>query len=220
MKRLNPLAYYPFFLNIHGKRCVVVGGGEVALRKVKVLLDCGANVTVVSPALHQDLVRLAEAGAISLIQRDYQQGDLKDAFIAIAATAETDTNRRIAKEAKKQGVLVNVVDDPGQSDFITPACLRRGDLTIAVSTAGRSPALARKIRNRLEGNFGAEYTSLVSLINEVRSELKQQGVTVSSSAWQKALDIDWLIEMVHAGQVEEAKATLLSNLEMLSHKAQ
>lgn len=215
MKRLHPLAYYPSFLNIQGKRCVVVGGGKVALRKVKALLDCGATVTVVSRALHQDLAQLAEAGTISLIHRDYTPGDLKDAFIAIVATTETDTNKRVAGEAKRQGVLVNVVDDLEQSDFIVPACLRRGDLTIAISTAGRSPALARKIRARLEGDFGEEYTSLVSLINEVRTELKQRGVTVSSSAWQKALDVDWLLGLLRNSQREKAKATLLGNLETL-----
>lgn len=209
------MAYYPSFLNIQGKRCVVIGGGKVALRKIKALLDCGTNVTVVSPALHRDLAQLAEAGTISLIHRDYKAGDLKDAFIAIAATTETETNKRVAMEAKRRGILVNVVDDLEQSDFIVPSCLRRGELTIAVSTAGKSPALARKIRTRLEQDLGEEYTSLVALISEVRSELRQQGITVNKNAWQKALDLDSLIEMLCAGQNEKAKATLLNNLERL-----
>lgn len=212
MKRLHPLAYYPSFLNIQGKRCVVVGGGKVALRKVKALLDCGANVTVVSPALHRDLAQLAEAGTISLIHRDYTPGDLKDAFLTIAATTESDTNQKIANEARRRKILVNVATSAEQSDFIVPSYLRRGDLTIAISTAGTSPALARKIRTRLEENFDEEYTSLVSLINEVRSELKQRGVTVSSSAWQKALDLDLLLRLLRNGQREKAKATLLGNL--------
>lgn len=212
MKRLHPLAYYPSFVNIQGKRCVVVGGGKVALRKVKALLDCGANVTVVSPALHRDLAQLAEAGTISLIHRDYTPGDLKDAFLTIAATTESDTNQKIANEARRRKILVNVATSAEQSDFIVPSYLRRGDLTIAISTAGTSPALARKIRTRLEENFDEEYTSLVSLINEVRSELKQRGVTVSSSAWQKALDLDLLLRLLRNGQREKAKATLLGNL--------
>lgn len=209
------MAYYPSFLNIQGKRCVVIGGGKVALRKVKALLDCGANVTVVSPALHRDLAQLAEAGTISLIHRNDKPGDLMGAFIAIAATTETDTNKRVAMEAKSQGILVNVADDLEQSDFIVPSYVRRGDLTIAVSTAGKSPALAQKIRKKLEKDWGEEYASLVVLVNKVRSQLKQQGVTVNSGIWQKSLDLDSLIEMVRSGQGEKAKATLLNNLERL-----
>lgn len=216
MKRVKPMPpYYPIFLNIRGKKGVVIGGGQVALRRVKVLLEHGATVKVVSSTLCPELSYLAGSGAISALQRNYEPGDLKGAFLAIAATGETDTNRRVAEEARRRGILVNVVDNLEQSDFIVPSYLRRGDFTIAVSTAGRSPALARKIRSRLEESFGEEYASLVTLIDEVRSEMKQRGVTASSNVWQKALDLDSIVEMVRAGQGEEAKATLLSNLEML-----
>ena len=216
MKRLCPLAYYPIFLNVYKKRCVVVGGGEVALRKVKALLEQGATVQVITPAFCSELSCLAESKAINVLRRSYEPGDLKGAYIAIAATTETETNKRVAMEAKRRGILVNVVDDLEQSDFIVPSCLRRGDLTIAVSTAGKSPALARKIRTRLEKDLGEEYASLVALIDEVRSKLKQRGVTVNKGVWQNALDLDLLIEMVRAGQSEKAKATLLNNLERLT----
>lgn len=207
--------YYPVFLNVFGKRCVVVGGSKVALRKVKVLLDHGANVEVVSPVLCPELSQLAKAKTISVLRKDYEPGDLRGAFIAIAATAESNTNKKIADEARQQKILVNVVDNLEQSDFIVPSHLQRGDLTIAVSTAGRSPALARKVRTRLEQNFGEEYTSLTDLVAEVRSELRMRAVIVSGDDWQQALDLDLLIELLRTGQQGKAKATLLGNLETL-----
>ena len=204
--------YYPVFLNVRGKRCVVVGGGEVALRKAEVLLEYGAVVEVVSPTLCPELIQLAEAKVISVLSKDCEPGDLKGAFMVITATAESNTNKEIASEAKRQKILVNVVDNAEQSDFIIPSCLHRGDLSIAVSTAGKSPALARKVRTSLEQYFGEEYASLTDLIGEVRSELKEKGITVSSDDWQKALDLDLFIKLLQTGQREKAKATLLDNL--------
>jgi len=206
-------SYYPIFLNIHQKKCIVVGGGEVARRKVRALLERGAIVQVIAPTLDSELSHLANNNTITVLQRNYEPGDLKDALIVIAATTEAETNRKVAMEAKRRGILVNVVDNPEQSDFIVPSCLHRGDLTIAIATAGKSPALARKIRTRLESDFGKEYVSLVKLIGEVRSELKRRRVKVNASIWQDALDLDQLIKMVRAGQYEKAKATLLNNME-------
>lgn len=208
--------YYPIFLNVRGKRCVVVGGGKVALRKVKVLLEHGANVEVVSPALCPELSQLAASKMISVLHKEYEPGDLKGALIAMAATAESNANQKVADEARRQKILVNVASSLEQSDFILPSYLSRGDLTIAVSTAGRSPALARKVRTRLEQDFGEEYASLTGLIEEVRSELKKRAVVVSDNDWQKALDLDLLIELLRTGQREKARATLLGNLETLS----
>jgi len=206
-------SYYPIFLNIHQKKCIVVGGGEVARRKVRALLERGAIVQVIAPTLDSELSHLANNNTITVLRRNYEPGDLKDALIVIAATTEAETNRKVAMEAKRRGILVNVVDDREQSDFIVPSCLHRGDLTIAVATAGKSPALARKIRTRLESDFGKEYVSLVKLIGEVRSELKRRRVKVNASTWQDALDLNRLTEMIRAGQGEQAKATLLNNLE-------
>jgi len=214
MKKANQApGYYPMFLNVTGKRCVVVGGGTVALRKVKGLLAHGASLEVISPSACSELSELAETRLISLKCRRYKPGDLVGAFVVIAATTDSKTNQEVASEARRRKTLVNVVDRPEESDFIVPACLCRGDLTIAVSTAGKSPALARKIRTRLEKNFGDEYASLTDLIGEVRAELRQRSVTVSGDDWQKALDIDLLVKLLRDGQREKAKATLLSNLE-------
>ncbi len=213
MKKRDELpTYYPIFLNISGKRCVVVGGGQVALRKVRTLLKHGANVEVISPDLCPELSQLAESGEIRVLQRSYRAGDLQDAIIAIAATNDSNTNLEVVKEARRKAVLVHVADDAESSDFIVPSYMRRGDVTIAISTAGRSPALARKIRTRLEKDFGDEYASLALLIDEVRTEVKRQGIKINGDAWQEALDLDSLSDLLRRGDNEKAKAILLSNL--------
>lgn len=213
MKRDGPKpAYYPVSLNIKGRKCVVVGGGEVARRKVKALLEHGATVTVISPKLGPELIQLAEHGEIEALNRKYQTGDLTDSFAVIVATDDSDTNRQIVREAKDRAVLVNVVDDAQNSDFIVPSFLRRGDITIAVSTAGRSPALARKIRTRLEKDFSEEYAALARLLDEVRAGLKKKGVTVGGDDWQEALDLDELIELLRKGEREKARRLILSRL--------
>jgi len=204
--------YYPIFLNISGKKCVVVGGGPVALRKVRTLLEHGASVEVISPDPCSELSQLAESREIRVLQRSYQAGDLQDAIIAIAATNDSNTNLEVVKEARRKAVLVNVVDDPESSDFIAPSYMRRGDVAIAISTGGRSPALARKIRTRLEKDFGGEYASLALLIDGVRAEVKRQGIEVNGDAWQEALDLDLMIDLLKKGNGEKAKAILLSKL--------
>lgn len=204
--------YYPVFLNTRGKKCVVVGGGQVALRKARALLDAGADVKVVSPDLCMELNTLVEAEEISVEKRQFQPGDLEGAFITVAATDDNSINLEVAREARGKGILVNVVDDPGNSDFIVPSYLRRGEITVAVSTTGRSPALARKIRARLEEDIGNEYAALVQLVDEVRMEIKRRGIKVSGEDWQKALDLDLLIVLLKKGESEKARAFLFNNL--------
>ncbi|MFC2005234.1 bifunctional precorrin-2 dehydrogenase/sirohydrochlorin ferrochelatase [Chloroflexota bacterium] len=204
--------YYPVFLDVRGKRCVVVGGGEVALRRVKGLLQHGANVVVVSPELCSPLNRLAGGGTISVCHKEYTPGDLKNAFIVIAATDDVDVNIRVVKEARRKRIPVNVVDNLEQSDFILPSSLNRGDVTVAVSTAGKSPALARKIRTHLEEIISPEYASLVQLIGEVRSELKAKGIVVDGNTWQEAIELGSLLDLLQGGHREQAKANLLNNL--------
>ncbi|OGO59477.1 MAG: hypothetical protein A2025_01660 [Chloroflexi bacterium RBG_19FT_COMBO_47_15] len=212
-ERASP--YYPILLNIQSRKCLVVGGGQVALRKVKTLLEHNANVEVVSPIFCPELNQLATDRAIRAIQRDYKSEDLQHAFIAIAATDNVKTNELVASEARRQGVLVNVVDDPKNSDFIVPSYLKRGDVIVAVSTSGRSPALARKIRSELEKNFKAEYEHLAVIADEVRSKLKQQGITVSSDAWQEVLNSNSLMELLRRGKNREAKEIMLARFKAL-----
>jgi len=212
MKKANQMPYYPMFLNISGKRCVVVGGGKVALRKVRALLEHGASIEVISPDLCPELIELAQRGQVNTSRRHYQPGDLRQAFIAIAATDSSDVNQQVVKEARNEGILVNVVDDPENSDFIVPSYSNRGGITVAVSTAGMSPTLARKIRTRLEKELGNEYASLAHLIGEVRAEVRQQGIKVSGDDWQEALDLDLMIDLLKRGDDEKARAVLLDNL--------
>ena len=211
--KAKPNYYYPVFLNIQGKYCVVIGGGDVALRKVKMLLEGGAVITVISPTFHPDLVQLFKEKTIQLIHRDYQHGDLENAMMAIIATNIQERNRRVAQEARDQGILVNVVDDPEGSDYILPSFFRRGNLTIAISTRGASPALAKKIRIELEQKFGEDFSQLLNLVEEVRSTLRSRQIHVAPDVWQEALDLDKLIGLVRSGRMDEAKAILLSRLE-------
>ncbi|MFC1987534.1 bifunctional precorrin-2 dehydrogenase/sirohydrochlorin ferrochelatase [Chloroflexota bacterium] len=211
-KKDGVIAYYPVSLSIRGRQCVVVGGGEVALRKVKALLEHGANVVVISPALCPELAQLAGNRKINVRPHAYEAGDLAGAFLAIAATDDAEINRRVAAEARSKAVLINVVDDAENSDFIAPSYLRRDGLTIAVSTSGQSPALARKIRTRIEKEIVDQYGTLTHLVGEVRSEIEREGTKVGKDRWQEALDIDLLIELLKKWGKGKAKAVLLSKL--------
>ena len=210
--------YYPIFLGISNKKCVVFGGGNVALRKVRMLLDHSAEVEVISPVFCPELIHLAEHNEISIVRKGFETKDLTGATVAIAATDSTETNEDIAAAARRQGTLVNVVDNPLHSDFIVPSYLKRGDITIAVSTSGKSPALARKIRSKIEHEFGNEYTQLALLVSEVRLNLKQQEIFIDNDVWQEALDLELLTELVRNGKNQEAKDTLLGNLKKLGQR--
>jgi len=211
-EKTNSSGYFPAFLNIRRKKCLIVGGGGVALRKVNTLVSCGADVTVIGSRVHQDLMQLAKKKVVRVMRRDYEPGDLKEAFIVVAATDDRKVNRKVAEDAKKARALVNVVDDPDPSDFIVPSVLRRGDLILAVSTAGRSPALSRKLRTRLERTFGEEYGPLVTLIEEVRSSLKQKRITIDAKTWQDALEIDVILKLLRTGKRKKAKDFITGRL--------
>ena len=200
--------YYPISLDISGRRCIVVGGGEVALRKVRSLLEHGAVVQVISPDLCTELKELLASGRIMGAKRAYEDGDLLDAFVVIAATDDVVVNKQVADEAARRRALVNVVDMPNLSNFIVPSYLRRGDLTVAVSTGGRSPALARRIREELEKNIGDEYALLTSMVGQVRSSVKQDSIVVSGEDWQAALDLDVLVKLLREDRYDEAKQML------------
>ncbi len=204
--------YYPVALNITGRQCAVIGGGQVALRKVDMLLEAGAEVTVISPNLCPDLIQMAARGEIRTTDREYRAGDLENVFVAIAATDSGETNEQVVTEAREESVLVNVVDDAENSDFIVPSYFRRGSIAIAVSTSGKSPALARKIRSLLEKEISADYSTLVDIISEVRTELKRQNIIVGSDGWQEALDIEHMLDLLRIGDNEKAKSFLLNNL--------
>jgi precorrin-2 dehydrogenase / sirohydrochlorin ferrochelatase len=162
-------------LALEGRAALVVGGGEVAARKVQNLLTAKATVTVVAPQLCDGIVALADEERIVAHRRPYRTADLAGAFVAIAATDDEALNARVAGDAAAMNVLVNVVDRPALCTFTVPATLRRGDLTIAVATEGRCPALAEILRDELEGRYGPEYAELVSLFGELRKRMIELG---------------------------------------------
>ncbi len=164
--------FYIACLRLTGRRCVVVGGGDVGLEKVEGLLACDAEVTLVAPQAHPELVQLALEGSIAWEQREYQAGDLEGALIAIAATGDSDVNIRVFEDAENRAMLVNVVDVPPLCNFILPAIVRNGPLAIAISTAGASPALAKRMKREIAERFGEPYAVLAVLLNEVRGWAK------------------------------------------------
>ena len=165
----EPRFAYPIFLNLAGRRAVVVGGGQVALRKARALADAGAAVRVVAPEL---LPQFAEDERFECVAETYQARHVADAVVVVAATDDEAVNARAAADAREAGALVNVVDEPDRCDFIVPSQVRRGDLLIAVSTGGAAPSLARRLRERLEKEFGPEYETLLVALREVRERMK------------------------------------------------
>ena len=169
------MQYYPLFLDIANRRCVVVGGGDVAERKVDRLLDFGASVVVVGKKLAPGLEASKKAGRITHIPADYDKVFIEGAFLVIGATDQDIVNERVARDAREKGILVNIVDDPERCDFILPALVAQGDLLIAVSTGGKSPALAKKLREDLEPLFGKEYQVLLDVMGQLREKLLKRG---------------------------------------------
>jgi precorrin-2 dehydrogenase / sirohydrochlorin ferrochelatase len=159
-------------LRLSGRRAVVIGGGPVGLEKVEGLLACDADVTLVAPDAHPELVRLALERSIRWERREYEPGDLDGALIAIAATSDTELNVRVYEDAEARSMLVNVVDVPPLCNFILPAIVRTGPLAVAISTAGASPALAKRMKREIAEEFGEPYANLAILLNEVRGWAK------------------------------------------------
>lgn len=166
-----PRSYFPLFVNLHGKRCAVVGAGEIAAGKVDGLMRCGAEVTVVSPRAVPYIQEAARAGKLTWLRRGFKAEDVEGAFLAVAATASRRVNGAVFRACMERGVLCNAVDDPVHCDFIYPAVMRRGALQIAVSTGGRSPALAGRIRRNLEERFGPEWELLLDRLGRERDEI-------------------------------------------------
>jgi siroheme synthase-like protein len=164
--------FYIACLKLTGRRCVVVGGGEIGLEKVEGLLACDGRVVLIAPRAVPELERLAAEGSIEWIRREYETGDLEATFIAIAATSDTDVNIRVYNDAEARAMLVNVVDVPPLCNFILPAIVRTGPLAIAISTAGASPALAKRIKAQIAGTYGEPYARLAVLLNDVRGWAK------------------------------------------------
>jgi len=165
------MKYYPVNLDIRNRKCLVVGGGAVGTRKVMTLLDCGAKVTVVSTDVAEKLQELSDSDIIKLEKRPFQISDLDEMFLVMGATDNQEINREIHSEAERLGILCNIADRPEDCNFILPAIVNRGDLIIAISTSGKSPAFAKKMRKDLEKKFGTEYAEFLKLMGEIRNKL-------------------------------------------------
>jgi len=198
--------YYPVLLDLRGRRAVVVGGGAVAEAKVGPLVDAGAAVTVVAPALTPGLALQAREGGLAHVARGYASGDLDGAWIVIAATDDPDVNHVVHAEAESRGVLVNVVDDPPYCGFILPSILRRGELVVAVSTSGNAPALAVRIRERIERELGDEYARFLTLAGALRKPLaeKYPDFQVRRRLWYRLVDSD-VLALLRAGDEPRAR---------------
>ena len=206
-------SYYPVYLNLRGRRCVIVGGGTVAEGKISRLLDSGADICVVSPDATPGIRQFVADGAVRWEQRRYERGDLEGAFIAIAATNVREVNRSIFEEAEQRGVMLNAVDDPPNCSFIAPSIVQRGPVTLAISTGGVSPALARKLRESLQVSEALAWADLSSVMAVARSHLREAELlsTIDPQRWQCCITYD-LVEMAQAGRQAEATETLLAGL--------
>jgi len=207
------MRYYPICVDMAGRACLVVGGGRVAERKVSGLLGSGARVTVVSPALMARLEAWANEGQIRVIRRGYETGDLAGQSLAFVATDDGEVNATVAADARAAGVLINAADDPAHCDFILPAVLRRGALTVAVSTAGASPALSRAVRDELETHFDREdYATLLEVAAEARARLRERSAPQPWERWRQALDGE-VRRLVTIGRLDEARERLRERLD-------
>jgi precorrin-2 dehydrogenase len=178
------MSYFPINLDICGRRAVIVGGGGVAARKCASLIACGGDITVIAPLLDMSLQEMRSAGTIAHLERKYEPGDLSGAFLAFAAADDPAVNRAVAEEAKALGILADIADAPRTGSFTMPAVVRRRDLLITVSTGGASPALARRIREQLEKEFGPEYGAATALLGRIREKLLTEAGT---SAYNKKI---------------------------------
>ncbi len=209
------MRYYPMFVSLHGRSCLVVGAGQVGLRKIQSLADCGAARLVVielSPPSEALLALCARPG-VSLVRRPFEDADLDGVFLAIAATSDAGLNRRIASLCRERGVLCNVIDAPEEGSFIVPSSVNRGDLTIAISTSGQSPALTKRIRKDLQDRFGEEYASFLQLMSRLRPGVLALGRdTEENSALFRHLVGSRLLEALRHGDKALAQTELTALL--------
>jgi siroheme synthase-like protein len=202
---------YPIFLDLSGKKCLVIGEGQEIAGKVRGLVEAGANVNYVNPRAEPAIEALAAAALISWQRRDFEERDLDGCFLAIA---DSEENAGIFRLAEERQVLVNAVDDPDHCRFSFGSVHRQGDLTIAISTNGVAPALAVRLRERLEREIGAEYAELLRMLKAVRSEMGARMADFSArrALWYRIVDSE-ILEKLRTGRVDEAERTLRQMME-------
>ncbi len=214
------MKYYPAYLDLRERPCVVIGGGAVAERKTLALLEAGADVSIISPALTPKLQELSDSGKISHLPKKYEEQDLTGEFLVIAATPSAEVNTLVATACRKRHTLVNVAVPPEESSFIVPSVVERGDLMIAISTSGSSPALAKKIRHDIELKYGREYGLFLEKMSlfrkRVREEIPDQ--QKRRQVFQAIVESD-VIDLVRQGNVHEAELRM-AEIAGLKHRGE
>jgi siroheme synthase-like protein len=205
------LTGYPVNLIVRGRRCIVVGAGRIAARKIDALLAAGADVHVIAPKLGDDVAVWRDVGRVTVDEREFEPGDLDGAWLATTATDEPAVNRAVFEAGEARGVWVNSADDPDNCSFTLMSVVRRGDVVMTIGTGGRSPALAAWLKERAQAALGPEYETLVTLLAEAREELRASGRSTEDADWKQALD-SGMLDLIRAGKVGEAKELLRSCL--------
>lgn len=197
---------YPVFLNLADKTCLIVGGGQVAERKAASLMEHEARVRLVSPRVEKNIAAWAQDGLVDWIPREFQIQDLEGVFMVFIATDTWQLNQEIASLCREQGILVNAVDDPPNCDFYVPSVLRRNSLAIAVSTEGKSPLYAARLRRELEDIVGPEHGEYVDILGRLRKEVKDSDLDITQrrEIFSRLVDSD-LLELIKAGQDEKVE---------------
>jgi precorrin-2 dehydrogenase len=198
---------YPVNLVVAGRRCVVVGAGRIAARKIDSLLAAGADVHVVAPDVSHDVRAWSDAGRLTLAERPFAPDDLDDAWLATTATGDPSVDRAVFEAGEARRVWVNSADDPDNCSFTLMSVVRQGDLTVTIGTGGRSPALATWLRRRFGEELGPEYATLLDVLSEAREALRAEGRSTEEPDWQSALD-SGMLDLIRAGRVDEAKELL------------
>ena len=201
------LSGYPVNLLVAGRRCVVVGAGRIAARKIEALLEASADVHVVAPVLGDEVRAWLGAGRLTVTQRAFEPADLDGAWLATAATSEAGVNRAVFEAGEARRVWVNAADDPANCSVTLMSVVRRGDLVVTIGTGGRSPALAAWLRERLARELGPEYETLLEMLAEAREAMRATGRSSEDADWRRALD-SGMLDLIRAGRLPEAKELL------------
>jgi siroheme synthase-like protein len=198
---------YPVNLVVAGRRCVVVGAGRIAARKIDALLAAGADVHVVALEVGPDVRAWSDSGRLTLAERAFSPADLDDAWLATTATGDPAVDRAVFEAGEARRVWVNSADDPDNCSFTLMSVVRQGDITVTIGTGGRSPALAAWLRRRFSEELGPEYATLLDVLSEAREALRAEGRSTEEPDWQSALD-SGMLDLIRAGRVDEAKEIL------------